>query len=362
MKLAAGFLRAAFRMHFEHGAAVYCTLPREDQDRYSVFVWPWSTFSGILAPKGLILMPSEICRSMSSLLTVIATLTLAIARCNASYIAADLYNPNVPNATPGATYNLLAYSIQIIPFPGGPNQLVSGGTFTIFPIVVSSFGLFTPLLRSYSPTYTTGGLTTGPGASVVSASDGNGSGGPYGIAAFIPGTPNIVALTAKTNGALGAAAAQAVDPETLSPGTYSDYSPTIDLTDLELDSTGDSAAVNFYATDSRFSTPLWYLSMWASGQLNGKSDLNISFTSNPILGLNNSLVAANVLSDLTVAGGQAFSTSPIALFTTTYTVDQQITYSQDVVGYADAVPEPASWALVCGGLAAMAFRPRARRA
>lgn len=307
-------------------------------------------------------MPNAICRWMSSLLTVIATVTLVIARCNAAYIAADLYNPTVPNATPGATYNLLAYSIEILPDPAGPNKSVSGGTFTIFPIVVSSFGLFTPLLRSYSPTYTTGGLTTGPAASVDSASFGNGVAGPYGIASFLPGTPNLVALTAKTNGALGAAAAQAIDPETLSPGTYSDYSPTIDLTDLELDGTGDSAAVNFYATDSRFSTPLWYLSIWASGQLNGDSDLNISFTSNPLLGLNDSLVAANVLSDLTVGNGQAFSTLPITLFTATYIVNQQITYSQDVVGYADAVPEPASWALLCGGIAAMAFWRRTRRA
>jgi hypothetical protein len=140
----------------------------------------------------------------------------------------------------------------------------------------------------------------------------------------------------------------AVDPFTLPPGVYQDYAPVISV-QLQIDTPADVVGGSFFANDSRFSDPLWSLGISAQGVLNSNADLQVQFVSNPILGLNDALIASQVRSALTVSSGTA-SLSSYQLFDTTYTVDQSITYSGGASAGVSTVPEPPTLVLVATAL------------
>jgi hypothetical protein len=152
-------------------------------------------------------------------------------------------------------------------------------------------------------------------------------------------------------GGVGAGAGEAIDPFTLPPGVYQDYAPVIDL-QLQIDTPADVVGASFFANDSRFSDPLWSLGISAQGVLSSNADLQIQFASNPILGLNDALIASQIRSAFTVSSGTA-TLSSYQLFDTTYTVDQSVTYSDDVNAGASTLPEPSSLVLLATALPAL---------
>lgn len=90
--------------------------------------------------------------------------------------------------------------------------------------------------------------------------------------------------------------------------------------------------------------------MSTQGVLNSPSDLQITFASNPILGLDDTLIEDEVRAAFTVNSGTA-TLSSFELFDTTYKVSQTIQYSEGVnadVGVA-SVPEPSSVILLSSG-------------
>jgi hypothetical protein len=164
--------------------------------------------------------------------------------------------------------------------------------------------------------------------------------------------------------ATGAAAAQAEDPYVLPAGVYQHYSYTVNDVILQLDpAKPELVAASFFATDSRFQAPLWSLGVSATGVLNSNSDLDVSFTSNPILGLDDALISSQARDAFTVSSGTAELKS-FTLFDTTYNVSQDITYSEGTNGAVESIPEPSALvqSLLLGlGVAAFAWRRTARK-
>jgi len=171
--------------------------------------------------------------------------------------------------------------------------------------------------------------------------------------ASLVGVPNAVNPSAE-------AAAEARDPFDLDPGLY-DYFYTINGISLQNDEEDGIAGVSFFATDSRFSDPLWELAVIARGIIGDPADLYIDFYSDPSLGLDDLLVQSAVRGAFTVAAGLAVLTGPFELFHTTYSVDSTIRYSEGLnAGLAAPVPEPGTWALLAcaAGLLASTMRRR----
>jgi hypothetical protein len=133
----------------------------------------------------------------------------------------------------------------------------------------------------------------------------------------------------------------------LAPGVY-EYSVVIDVL-LETDQPGDFAGVEFFATDSRFPEPLWLLQIIAEDFIASVSDLILDFTSNPILGLDDEVVEDEALAAFVISGGQA-SLSSYLLFSTSYVVDQTITFAEGVEAGIVAVPEPSGALLMLTGM------------
>jgi hypothetical protein len=182
-----------------------------------------------------------------------------------------------------------------------------------------------------------------------------------GMAVVDPVNARLEAFGRVGEGAKGSAAGEAIDPYYVAPGTYSDYSFVIDQIELGTADVGDFAGVNFFATDSRFSDPLWFLSVVVSGPLSSKSDLVIGFASNPILALNDSNIVNNVRAAFNMQG-QTATLNSFELFKTTYVVDQQITYSEGLKAGVEAVPEPGTLMLFGMGVIALVgyARPRGK--
>ncbi len=157
----------------------------------------------------------------------------------------------------------------------------------------------------------------------------------------------------------GAAAGQALDPYPLSPGDY-DYSYTVNSLTLTLDAP-DEVGASYFATDSRFSDPLWSLGISAQGVLNSNADLVIDFQSNPILGLDDSLIDSEVRAAFSVSSGTAVL-HDFELFDTTYLVDQPITFAEGVNAGILPIREPSALDLLASALAlctaACGFRAR----
>jgi hypothetical protein len=153
-----------------------------------------------------------------------------------------------------------------------------------------------------------------------------------------------------------AASLAAPDPYPLDPGTYL-YSYTVNSLTFQTDSVGEVGSASYFATDSRFTQPLWSLGISVQYPLISKADLSVDFESNAILGLNNSLIDSEVLSAISVSSGTAILNA-FQLFNTSYPVDRTITYSEGVSA-ADqnaairSAPEPSALLLLLSGLAAM---------
>src|SRR5262249_21262628 len=167
-------------------------------------------------------------------------------------------------------------------------------------------------------------------------------------------------------GGTGGAAAETIDPITVSPGIYS-YTYFINGITLQ-SGAGDFAGVTFFATDSRFADPLWALGVVVDGPLNSTSDLQIAFQSQSALSIDTSgtpldpaAIKREVLQAFTVTDGVA-QLGPLELFAAFYSVDRTIQFSDGANAGVEHVPGPASVVLVCSGLAllANAARPRCR--
>jgi hypothetical protein len=270
---------------------------------------------------------------------------------------ADAFLPTVGAPLGGAaTYELRAFSVQFTPVPSGPNA-VSFNPAAIIDFKPIVFLGLPP--RFYLPSY----FATGPATTlfdVVTSASGGGGGKPFGAigqavwdpGAAAPVAPLRASATILPLPVTGAAAGQAQDPYQLSAGVYQNYSYTVDNLTLKVDPSNPTEFVgaSYFATDSRYSQPLWSLAVSTEGVLNSRSDLQITFESNPILGLDDTLIEDEVRAAFTVNSGTATLTS-FELFDTTYKVSQTIQYSEGVnaeVG-AGSVPEPSSVILLSSG-------------
>jgi len=145
----------------------------------------------------------------------------------------------------------------------------------------------------------------------------------------------------------GFSAVKGVDPDMLPMGMY-DYPVTINLLSLSV-SPGDFGYASVFATDSRFTDPLWVLNVIGTAPTTSSSlSLNVSFSSNPLLALDDMAITNRVKRDLQNSGG---TLSNYSLFHTTYDVSVSGTvYGEGVEAIAGtAVPEPSTLALIVNG-------------
>jgi len=165
-----------------------------------------------------------------------------------------------------------------------------------------------------------------------------GAGAPAEIRAFASVDPAVT----------GTAAAEAIDPYGINAGLY-DYS--FFISELSLGTTATSlAGANFFAIDSRFDELLWRLDVEATGLIDDNRDLLIAFVSNPILNLNDDVIAAQVRNEFSVSNGSALLES-FQLFKTLYPVDQSILFGEGVdAGTKEAIPEPSSVTLLTAAM------------
>jgi hypothetical protein len=251
----------------------------------------------------------------------------------------------------GATFKLRAFSVQFLPVPSGANAATDGSSgISVVPITVFAFPL-----RLYAPNY----LLTGPTATTrldFCFSHSPLGIGPAGSADWdvVTGAPPLSAIATVPLGTKGAAAAQAEDPYQLAAGVYKDYSYTVDKLTLQVDPSKPTEFVggSYFATDSRFSQPLWSLGVSAQGVLNSQSDLQVTFKSNSILGLDDTLIEDEVRAAFTVSSGTA-TLSSFELFDTTYKVSQTIQYSEGTNAGVGPVPEPPGVILLSSGCLAI---------
>lgn len=305
----------------------------------------------------------------------------------------------------GSTSTLYAYSQVIQPSPVGPNASSSygfNGAFT-FPaaavpgqsIVVKS-GIINQNKTFYSPVVgvTNAGKPPIPagqtdGTQSVSSNSRLGGGGASGFA-FYHANSGIVpdsvqatgTLTPPTTGFLvGAAAASAVDPALIPPGSYP-YPILIDA-DFQMDDSNESGGVNVFALDSRFTDldtfyergepldqSLWAMVIYTSGIPHNKSDITLAFYVNPAarsLGilnpaLSNQQIADNAIDALSVNDGvvELDNFSPFAAGTM-FAVrgqDGTIEYGAGVDAGIQQVPEPSALVLLLAGLLLLCWRER----
>jgi hypothetical protein len=290
----------------------------------------------------------------------IATVALSASPSWGAAVTADAFLPKIGAPLgPGATFDLRAFSVSFAPVLAGPNSIPGdGGTPSLAPIIV-----FSLVPRIYFPTIEKSGLKAGTLNAFTSSTSPPAAPVADGVATFSTGgvfPPGITAQGVVPAAVKGAAAGQAVDPYPLSPGDY-DYSYTVDSLTLMLDAP-DEVGASYFATDSRFSDPLWSLGISAQGVLNSNADLVIDFQSNPILGLDDSLIDSEVRAAFSVSSGTAVL-DDFELFNTTYLVDRPITYAEGVNADVEPIREPSALALLVSALAlsavACGFRGRA---
>jgi hypothetical protein len=243
----------------------------------------------------------------------------------------------------GATLDLLAFSQQDKKI----NQ-VTFNSVTGMPAPPLGGGIAVGKgrdLRNYFPPVGFRFLQPKPNLAKVSSETGTAKAEAKLGASQIPGS--VAALTVSASvpnfqfeGQTGRAAAEAIDPSILAPGTYN-YSYSINALELGIEAQNELAGASFFATDSRFSNPLWNLSVVTKGTLVTSDDLIIDFVSNPILGLDDNIIENQIQSAFNVSSGIATLNS-FQVFSTTYFVDREITFSEGINGGVEkvSVPEP----------------------
>lgn len=300
-------------------------------------------------------MPSSVTRGVLSLILGVATLAASGNIVQALPLKAEGDLTGLVTAqrfAPGASFDLCAFSERTAPAPKiGPNSTrIERDLLPIPPTIVADpvgdcDGTIDIGKDKYAPLVGFRGRAKPAGRDareVISA-----SGGFRGMAAqIIPvagGAVNLAATGEKgagvPPGAVGRAAGQAIDPFLLAPNDYA-YAPVLNIL-LETEEERDVAGVRFFATDSRFPDPLWFLEVIAEGVIASGSDLQISFTSNSVLGLTDSLIESDIGSNFAVAGGVATLTG-YRIFSTTYTVSQSATVAEGVNAGVTAIPEPST--------------------
>ena len=118
--------------------------------------------------------------------------------------------------------------------------------------------------------------------------------------------------------------------------------------------------MSLFATDSRFTSPLWVLNILATAPTSGSLNLDVSFSSNPLLGLDDMAITKQVKEDLQKSNG---TLSDYSLFDTTYDVSVPTDYGEGLEAMVgNAVPEPSTLALAAsGGLLGLGVWWRRRR-
>ena len=263
----------------------------------------------------------------------LATLALSAFPSWGAVVSADAFLPSVGAPLgPGASYVLRAFSVEFAPALAGPNAFSFGSLGvapSVLPIVVFSIPP-----RVYAPTIVLSGPkglnlykgvgSQSPAPPFAPSTVGNAYICTFAVPCGVPLTnpaKSMVATATVPAGVFGAAAGQAVDPYPLSPGSYA-YSYTISSLTLSLDDPDDEVGASYFATDSRYSVPLWSLGISADGVLNSNANLSVDFESNPILGLDDGLIDSEVKAAFFVSSGTATLTD-FNLFDTTYPVDQR---------------------------------------
>jgi hypothetical protein len=321
----------------------------------------------------------------------VAVILLLVCRAAfASAILADASGATLQLAASSgpATLSLSAFSEQAAPAPVGPNVIPrdSGGAGGIAAPVSGSislapstalqahilatyendpataFALIAALNSTYAPLV---GVADAPKPTTGERSVTSTSGGALGGVTYVApsGGASKESLTAQAqlaDGAIGGAAAEGIDPVPVLPGLYSyDYV----INNMSLDLTGaDFAGGLLFATDSRFSDPLWSLTSVLRpitengvchgrtliGNLSGEECLEIFFVGNPILTLQGAFIEADIRNAFTISNGVA-TLSSFELFNTMYPVGQPILFSEGndaSVMSVGAIPEPSTIALL----------------
>jgi hypothetical protein len=323
----------------------------------------------------------------------ISVALILLLLCRAAFaaaIVADTSGAALQLAAPSgsATLSLSAFSEQAAPAPIGPNAIpqdsggASGiaapipGSISLGPSIAlqahilatyendpaTAFALIAALNSTYAPLV---GVADAPKPSTGERTVTSTSGGALGAVTYVApsvGAPkgSLTAQAQLADGTKGSAAAEGIDPVHVSPGVYNyDYL----INNMSLDLTGaDFAGGLLFATDSRFSDPLWSLTtvlrpITGSGVCHGRTllgdlsreeCLDIFFVSNPILGLQGAFIEAAVRNAFTISDGMA-TLSSFELFNTTYPVDQPILFSEGNDGSlmsAGTIPEPSTMALL----------------
>ncbi len=298
-------------------------------------------------------------------------LSLAVAACSAAAplgamaTTVTLISPRtVPISTPGATLDLLAYS-EFTDQMGmtsknvvATDPVVNGASIRPLTdkVVIPKTGLV-PVIGI------TGAAKPAARRIVNSCSSGCFS----GIDGRITYIPPADATQPSMNGLLDASAAhrierpgigvgfsavRGVDPDLITAGTY-DLNMVI--TQLSLDvSSGEFGYAALFATDARFTSPLWSLEVTATST----TSPTVAFTSMPLLGLDDGAIQSRVRQDLVAGSGTLTS---YTLFHALYSVPAATMYGEGLIAIAGAVPEPTMAVLWLVGLASLLPLAFARR-
>lgn len=130
-------------------------------------------------------------------------------------------------------------------------------------------------------------------------------------------------------------------PANIGVGEF-DYAPFINEISVEIDESeflNEFVGIVIFGEDSRFSEPLWELTIEADQFLTDSSQVVIGFASHPLLNLDDELVANQVRSAFSVIDGVATLNSHV-LFKTTYTVTEPTVFGEGIVGVVTSVPIP----------------------
>ena len=306
---------------------------------------------------------AQSCSTLFSRFRPVPTLMLVLAVVWSSTASATTVTTVSPRtveiANPGATLDLLAYS-QFTDANGktvmnqtASDPVVAGATIkpttTLVPVPKAGF----------SPVVGIQGVAKPATRRNVSSSFGGPTFSEAGRITYIPPAD---AMQPSKNGILDASAAHSidrqgvgkgfsalrgVDPYMLPMGVY-DSPVIIDLISFSV-SPGDFGYASLFATDSRFMDPLWVLNVVAFGLTDsGNLSWDVSFSSNPLLHLNDTTIANQVTRDLRNSGG---ALTNYALFHTVYDVSVSSTvYGEGVEAIAGtAVPEPSTLMLITNG-------------
>ncbi|MBX9790107.1 MAG: hypothetical protein K2Y37_14415 [Pirellulales bacterium] len=237
------------------------------------------------------------------------------------------------NATTSTNYpdptkapNVYKSEFITVPLPGGKNQKVAP--------VVGFRDLEKPLVNPDNK-YPTGIYTE----SVTDAAKGYGG---------VLNSKGVFTLLAEGNTKAGdpsIGAGTAIDPFAVDPGTYQ-YSYGLSFS-MEVYPTDPFTSLSAGAGDLQHAN-LWNLSIVATAPIGSKSELQIEFTSDPSLGLNDTTVANDLRTAIGVTGGVASLTDYPLFYTTYYTLSPTI-YSDNLTVATASVPEPRSLRLLLSG-------------